>query len=95
MENMKNTISQIVTEALDQARMEACTSMLDRTANLADVTMEINISVDSIKFDTATAKNMFLGFCFAELRKVAPSLYPAKVAMDVNGNYTSNSKLWA
>ena len=93
MENMTNTISQIVTEALDQARMEACTS--DRTANLADVSLEINISVDSIKFDTATAKDMFLGFCFTELRKVAEYLYPAKMQMDLNGNYTTNPKLWA
>jgi hypothetical protein len=90
---MEATIKNIVSEAVSQAKMEACTS--DRTANLADVSLEINITVDSIKFDTATAKNMFLGFCFAELRKVAAYLYPAKVAMDVNGNYTTNSKLWA
>lgn len=90
---MKNAINQIVTEALNQAKMEA--SSYDRAANLSDVSLEINIMVDSIKFDTITAKNMFLGFCFTELRKVAPILYPAKMAMDMNGNYTSNSNLWA
>ena len=92
MKNMTNIISQIVTEALSQAKMEACTS--DRTANLADVSLEINISVDLIKFDTAIAKDMFSGFCFAELRKVADYLYPAKMQMDANGNYTANPKLW-
>lgn len=90
---MKATIKNIVSEAISQAKMEACTS--DRTANLADVTLEINITVDSIKFDTETAKSMFLGFIENELRNVAPFLFPAKMQMDANGEYTSDSNLWA
>ena len=90
---MKATIKNIISEAISQAKMEACTS--DRTANLADVNLEINITVDSIKFDTAEAKSMFLGFIQNELRNVAPFLFPAKMQMDANGEYTSDSNLWA
>lgn len=90
---MKNTIKNIVSEAVNQARMEA--SSYDRAMTLADVQAEINCIVEFIKFDTTTARNMFIGFLDVELRKVASHLYPAKMGMDKNGNYTSNSKLWA
>ena len=90
---MKNTIKNIVSEALNQARMES--SSYDRTMNLADVTAEINFAVEFINFDTEVARTMFLGFCMTELRAVASFLFPAKMQMDENGNYTTNEKLWA
>lgn len=89
---MTNTIKNIVSEAISQAQMEA--GSYDRIATLADVKAEINCVVEFIKFDTTTARNMFLGFIDVELRKQAPCLYPAKMQMDMNGNYTSNPKLW-
>lgn len=90
---MKATITNIVSEAINQARMEACN--YDRKMSLSDVITEIEISVSFIKFDTSVARNMFFGFCIAELQKVASYLYPAKMQMDKNGNYTSNQSLWA
>jgi hypothetical protein len=78
---------------MNQARMESCTS--DRAMNLADVTAEINCTVEFMKFDTELARTMFLGFCMTELRAIASFLFPAKMQMDQNGNYTTNSKLWA
>lgn len=89
---MKNSIKNIVSEAVSQARMEASSN--DRTMTLADVKAEISCIVEFIKFDTNTAKNMFMGFIETELQKVASSLYPAKKQMDQNGNYTSNQSLW-
>jgi hypothetical protein len=62
---------------------------------LADVKAEINCVVEFMKFDTNVARLMFMGFIETELQKVAASLYPAKLGMDINGNYTSNQKLWA
>ena len=91
---MKTTISNIVTEAINQARMEACSSLSERTMNLSDVQFEIEIIVNTINFDTLIAKNMFMGFISAELQKVAPYLYPTKMQMDANGNYTNNQNLW-
>jgi hypothetical protein len=90
---MTNSIKNIVSEAISQAGMEA--GSYNRTMTLADVKAEISCIVEFIKFDTTTARNMFLGFVETELQKVAASLYPAKMQMDQNGNYTSNSKLWA
>jgi len=90
---MKNSIKNIVSEAINQARMESCGN--DRTMNLADVTAEINCIVEFIKFDTQLARTMFLGFCMTELRNVASFLFPAQMQMDQNGNYTTNQKLWA
>lgn len=89
---MKNTIKNIVSEAVNQARMES--SSYDRAMTLADVQAEIKCIVEFIKFDTVVAKNMFMGFVEAELQKVVPFLCPAKMQMDKNGNYTSNPKLW-
>lgn len=48
-----------------------------------------------MKFDTELARTMFLGFCMTELRAIASFLFPAKMQMDQNGNYTTNEKLWA
>jgi hypothetical protein len=90
---MTNSIKNIVSESIFQARCEA--SSVDRTMTLADVKAEIAIIVDTITFETVLAKNMFMGFIETELQKVAAPLYPAKMQMDQNGNYTSNSKLWA
>ena len=90
---MKNSIKNIVSEAIFQARCEA--SSVDRAMTLVDVKNEINCIVEFIKFDTTTARNMFMGFIETELQKVAAPLYPAKMQMDQNGSYTSNSKLWA
>jgi hypothetical protein len=92
---MKTTIINIVTEAINQARMEACSSLSERTMNLSDVLLEIEIILNTYTFDTLIAKDMFRGFITAELQKVAPSLYPAKMQMDQYGNYTSNQNLWA
>lgn len=93
MTAIENIVKQIVKEAINQARMES--SSYDRAVTLADVKSEINCVVEFIKFDTNTAKNMFMGFIISELQKVAAPLFPAKLQMDQNGNYTSNSKLWA
>jgi hypothetical protein len=90
---MNTSIKNIVLEALNQATMEA--GSYDRTMNLADVTAEINFTVEFIKFDTELARTMFLGFCMTELRAVASFLFPAKMQMDANGDYTSNETLWA
>jgi hypothetical protein len=90
---MTNSIKNIVSEAIKQAGMEA--SSYNRTMTLADVKTEINCVVEFIKFDTNVARLMFMGFIETELQKVVASLYPAKLGMDQNGNYTSNSKLWA
>jgi hypothetical protein len=90
---MTNSIKNIVSEAISQAGMEA--SSYNRTMNLADVKAEINCVVEFMKFDTNVARLMFMGFIETELQKVAASLYPAKLGMDINGNYTSNQKLWA
>ena len=92
---MKTAITNIVTEAINQARMEACTSLSERTMKLSDVLLEIEIILNEYTFDTLIAKNMFRGFVTDELQKVAPFLYPPKMYMDANGNYTANSKLWA
>jgi len=90
---MKNTIKNIVSEALNQAKMEV--SSYNRTVTLTDVKTEVNCIVDFMKFETETSKGMFLSFIDSELRVVAPYLYPAKMQMDKNGNYTTNQKLWA
>ena len=90
---MKATIKNIVSEAVSQAKMEA--SISDRTMILSDVKLEINCIVEFIKFDSEIAKSMFLGFIENELRNVAPFLFPAKMQMDANGDYTSDSNLWA
>jgi hypothetical protein len=89
---MTNSIKNIVSEAIFQARCEA--SNYNRVMTLADVKAEINCTVEFIKFDTTTARNMFMGFLDTELQKAAPSLHPAKLGMDRNGNYTSNQSLW-
>jgi hypothetical protein len=90
---MTNLIKNIVSEAISHARCEAISA--DRAMTLADVRSEINCTVEFIKFDTTTARNMFMGFIETELQKVAAHLYPAKKQMNQNENYTSNSKLWA
>ena len=90
---MTNLIKVIVSEAISSAKCEAF--LADRAMTLADVRTEINCTLEFIKFDTTTARNMFMGFIETELQKVASSLYPAKMQMDQNGNYTPNSKLWA
>lgn len=89
---MTTAIKNIVSEAMNQARMEACTS--DRAMNLTDVTDEINCIVEFMKFDTELTRTMFLGFCITELRSIASFLFPTKMQMDRNGNYTINQKLW-
>lgn len=89
---MKATILNIATESIHQATMEAC--MYDRTATLANVLLEAEILVSSLKFDTLIASNMFMGLVVTEIQKQAPYLVN-KMGMDKNGNYTSNQKLWA
>jgi len=89
---MKNTIKNIVSEAIDQARMEAVN--YNRTYTLSDVIIEIDCIIEFMKFDTETARNMFRGFCITEVKSVDSTLFPSKMYMDKNGNYTSNSKLW-
>jgi hypothetical protein len=89
---MTNSIKNIVSESLDQARMEACN--YDRTMTLADVRAEVDSIVDFIKFDTNVARLMFMGFIDTELQKTAPSLFPPKMGMDREGNYTSNQQNW-
>ena len=93
LNTMKNSIKNIVSEAINQARMEA--GSYNRTMTLADVKAEINSVVEFIKFDTTIARNMFLGFIDTELRSVASFLYPAAMQMDQYGNYTTNQNLWA
>jgi hypothetical protein len=89
---MKNTIKNIVSEAIDQARIEA--SNYNRTYTLTDVIAEIDCVVEFMKFDTEIAKNMFRGFCITEAKAVDSTLVSPKMYMDANGNYTSNSNLW-
>lgn len=89
---MENTVKNIVSEAISQAKMEA--SSYDRSVTLEDIKFEINCIVEFIKFETTTARNIFMGSINVELRKSASCLYPAKMQMNADGNYTSNPKYW-
>ena len=90
---IQNSVLNIVSDAIFNAKCEVASTGNNVTYKL--VCLEIELSVNQMTFENSTTKGMFYSFCTNELKKQMPELLPAKQYMDVDGNYTSNHKLWA
>ena len=92
---MNLKIANIVTEAIEAAKMEA--NYYGKVATYEGFLIELDVLLMSISFENETAKNMFKGICESKLKSIDPDfkdLVQTKTAMDCNGNYTTNRELW-
>ncbi len=93
---MEAKINEIVTEAVDQAKMEASMTGSEPTYNL--FLIELDVMLMGMTFDTPMAKSLFSGLCTKALSKVDPEfkqLVQPAMGMDQDGNYTSDKSKWA
>jgi len=92
---MENRVNDLAREVIEATKMEA--SFYNRKPELKGFLIELDVVLSGLMYENAATEGMINTLVRKAVRTLDSDFYNEiypQMQMDMNGNYTTNSKLW-